>query len=68
MAKQQKPVNLKRMYRVLKTLSIGNELVRVGEKVDLGHLDTIQLSKLEWKGAVEALPNIPESEVVENEE
>lgn len=64
----KKSTSPKRMYRVLKTLSMGNEFIRVGAVVDLGHLDVIQLAKLEWKKAVEALPNIPESEVSEDEE
>lgn len=58
----------KRLYRVLKNLSMGNEIVKPGAIVDLGHLGTIELNKLEWKKAVEALPNIPEDlEVSEDE-
>jgi len=57
----------KRLYRVLKRLSLGEELVEPGAVVDLGHLDVIQLQKLEWKRAVEALPNIPKTEVTKDE-
>ena len=57
----------KRLYRVLKRLSLGEEMVELGAVVDLGHLDVIQLQKLEWKRAVEALPNIPKTEVTKDE-
>jgi len=57
-----------RRYRVLKNLSMGNEIVKPGAIVDLGHLDEIGLNKLVWRKAVEELPNIPEDMEVSEDE
>lgn len=59
---------VKRLYRVLKKLSMGNEYIEPGAIVDLGHLDEIGLNKLEWRKAVEPLPNIPEDMEVSEDE